>query len=464
MMYPDGLKLALVFPRVNCRSSDPPLGLASLCGFLRRHCPGVDVRIFDSSFDRSYSRILDEIGRFSPAIAGIFIDTVMFANAAGLIASFRYLGIPVIIAGGPHASMLPESLEREADAVFIGEAERSLAHYLNAFGTDAVACTPSAWITRDGRTIRNNAPALLPEEDLPTPDRGSLDMERYARCFHYLDSVGTRIRGTTMMASRGCPYHCSYCQPTVDRMFGKSLRYRSVGSVIEELQRLAADYRLSGFFFHDDTFFANLAWISAFVDQLRKTKLAIVWGCNSRVDSLDKDIIIRARESGLRVIHLGIESVVDRIVNGMYRKRLPLEKISRWIDWLAANRINALGFFMIGGPSETEEEIRKTIRFARSSRLAEATFSITTPIPGTELHEFIKNSAGYLLSDEYRDYNYYSRRAFEGNNVPMKKLHRMQLRALVGFYLAPRRLRYILRHLFSIQGIRKLLVKMQRYV
>jgi radical SAM superfamily enzyme YgiQ (UPF0313 family) len=117
---------------------------------------------------------------------------------------------------------------------------------------------------------------------------------------------------------------------------------------------------------------------------------------------------------------------------------------------------------MLGAPTETREEINKTIRFAASLDIDEATFNITTPFPETYLHDMVKK-LNYKLSNDFSDYNYYSKRSFEDPHMPAKKLKYYQRKALLSFYLKPRRWRYLLRHFTSVHGFRKLLTKIGRF-
>ncbi|MBM4047352.1 MAG: radical SAM protein, partial [Planctomycetes bacterium] len=258
------------------------------------------------------------------------------------------------------------------------------------------------------------------------------------------------------------PFGCTYCQPTLRRLFGPKLRMRSPENVVAELAELKARYGVDGVFFHDDTLTARREWVLEFCDRLERERLSLLWACNTRANTLDEALMRRMHSAGLRNIHLGIESGCERILRDVYRKGIEPEEVRGVVDCAKRVGVTVLGFFMLGAPTETASEVERTIRFARSLRLDEATFAITSPLPGTYLHDRIAGD-GYRMSANLADFDYYSHRAFEDPKLPYAKLKLLHLKALLLFYLHPYRWRYILRHLVSVAGWRKLIQKVRRY-
>jgi anaerobic magnesium-protoporphyrin IX monomethyl ester cyclase len=169
-------------------------------------------------------------------------------------------------------------------------------------------------------------------------------------------------------------------------------------------------------------------------------------------------------KNGLRKIHFGIESGTQRILNDVYNKKINIKDMENTVRLAKKIGIHMLGFFMIGAPGETAEEINSTIALADKLPLDEATFSITTPFAGTSLYEKIKQSPDYEISKEYEDFDYYRKTPIKKGGISTIKLRYLQINALFMFYTHPARLRYILRHLFNLRGIKRLYRKLKRFV
>jgi radical SAM superfamily enzyme YgiQ (UPF0313 family) len=235
------------------------------------------------------------------------------------------------------------------------------------------------------------------------------------------------------------------CQPTLRNLFGAKVRYHSPEWVHDEMVRAKVLYKVDGVFFHDDTFTANKEWCYEVCKAIQP--LEMLWGCNIRADTVTPSLLQKMYIAGCRNVHIGIEAASDRIRNGCYRKRLGLQTIIQACEAIHKIGISAMGFFMLGAPGETDEEIEDTIRLACRLPLEEATFSICSALPGT-----------HLFNEHYTAGNldYY------GSDAPWK-LRRKQYEALLRFYLGHHK-GYLLKHLASRQGIERLLGKCGRFL
>lgn len=458
-------KVCLVYPRHQYLSGDPPLGLGYIAAYAR-NSNVADITLIDSTFVRHlslpyiYSRIRQE----RPDILGIYVDTLMFNNAREVMRWARANGTFVIV-GGPHASVSPQTCIDDADVVVIGEGEEAFTDIISHYRHRNFAHIPSIWWWHKGELVKNEIGLKKIDIDaLPFVDRDIFDMEQYLLYWHYLDSVGMGIKGTTMITSRGCPFRCAYCQPTLEKLFGKRIRRRSPQNVVEEMRWLKDRYGIQGIFFHDDTFMIERNWIAEFCSELEKSGVDLLWGCNGRIDRVSDDLLKRMHGCGLRNIHFGIESGSQRVLDKVYNKGISLERIHDLITTTKKIGITTMGFFMLGAPTESEEEINATIRLANKLPLEEATFSITNPLIGTDLHDMVSQNPDYKISENFSDFDYYRKRAMSGGNISYGKLKWLQKKALIFFYLSPIRLRYIAGHFRSLSGIKKMIQKIRRFV
>ena len=247
------MRVGLFFPRFKYRSGDPPLGVGYLAAQLLKHTRA-EVSVVDTTF-MTRRQVLAVLAGEKFDLAGISVMSAAAADGFWIAENIKkhHPGTCVVF-GGPHATILPETvLERGcADAVATGEGEETLAELVNqSLSFEGV---PGLIHKKNGRIVRNPLrppPASL--DALGVPAYHLLDMEKYTRAWFQMDAVSPALRGTNIIATRGCPYACAFCQPTLDRLFGKKLRLRSPGHIVAELLMLRDRYRIQSFIFADDT-------------------------------------------------------------------------------------------------------------------------------------------------------------------------------------------------------------------
>jgi radical SAM superfamily enzyme YgiQ (UPF0313 family) len=457
-------KVCLIYPRFKYISGDPPMGVTYLASYLKKHCPGIEVCIIDTTFANPLKHVFAYLGKNKPDILGVYADCTMVDRAVVIADWAGSRNIPVIF-GGPQPTVDPEYFIAHADIVVRGEAELPLKEIVENWRDKKLQHISGIWWKDNGEIIKNPPNNnFLQLDDLLFPARDLLPMDRYIYNWSYLDTVDIGKRGTTMMVSRGCAFSCSYCQPTLRQMFGNRVRLRSPGNVVAEILALKERYGIGGIFFHDDTLTVDHHWLGEFCRRLLEEKMPVLWGCNSRVDTINENILKNMYAAGLRVIHFGIESGSQRILDEIFSKKITLDQSRSAVSLAKKIGIHAMGFFMLGAPTETAKEIAQTVSFACNLRLDEASFSLTTPLIGTDLHRTLVNPD--KLKTQYRitpgHLDYYSRYALKGGLHP-RRIKFFQLKAILFFYLHPFRFRYIIGHIFTPRGYKKLLNKIRRF-
>ena len=460
-------RVALVFPRTRYQTGDPPLGIAYLAAVLRRERPELDVRIIDATFLGGERRLLRAVHAAGADLVGVFADSLMLPQAWAVAREARAAGA-FTLAGGPAASVEPERLVPPFDAALVGEGELQIAAIVDRVLEHApMDDLPNLVLRGDGdQTVATESRPCPPTlDDLPLPAWDLLDMKRYVRLWPYLDSVRIDTRGTNVVGSRGCPWRCTYCQPTLSAVFGRRVRRRSPESLAEEIVTLRRRYGVEGVFFHDDTLTANERWVMALCDALARVPGRISWGCNSRVDVLTPELVDAMVDAGMRSVHLGIEAGSARVRRDVLDKHVDLDHLATILERLRRRGAHALGFFMLGAPSETFREMLSTLRLARRLPLTEATFSITTALPGTRLHDRTAADPRFVLR-EGPSADYYNDRNFDDleSAVGTRTIRALQLAGLAGFYLHPHRAGYLARHFTSPGGLKKLAMKSARFL
>lgn len=448
------MNILLIYPSYKYISGDPPLGIGYIAAIIRKHFPNFNIKILDTTFMTRWSSVYNEILRYRPDIVGISVNSLHYPRAYRIAKFCKEHGIFTIV-GGPHVTVAPNSFSGAADLGIIGEGEITIVSILENFSSKNLAKIPGTVVYSEPPTI-NPTPKFIDDLDsLPIAERAENEIENYIKNFMYFDGLDFNVRGTTMIASRGCPYQCTYCQPTLRKIFGTKIRKRSPESIYSEIQFLKKKYNINAVFFHDDTLFFDPEWSFELINYLGKAR--IIWGCNSRVDNITEELAKEAARNGLKIVHLGIESANNRIVNEIYKKNIDLERVNEVIAMLNRYGTKALGFFMFGAPDETLREIRKSIKFIKNSDLSEVSISITTPLPGTALFDSFKIKNDILSFDYYRGTPVKRR-------IPRWLLRSLQIYAFLLFYLTKKHISYIIRHLKSRIGMRRLLQKIRRYL
>jgi radical SAM superfamily enzyme YgiQ (UPF0313 family) len=243
----------------------------------------------------------------------------------------------------------------------------------------------------------------------------------------------------SIFTSRACPYRCIYCH----NIFGKSFRARSPQSVVAEMKHLHETYGIRSFEILDDVFNLDRKRVLGICDRIARSGLGITLAFPNglRGDLLDAEQLEALKRAGTIYIALAIESATDRIQK-LIRKRMDLESVGRAIEIARSLHIHTHGFFMIGFPGETLEEMEATVDFLVSSDLHTFNLFMATPYEGTELGEMARRMGREVVSDFSLDY--YSERFVNMTEVPAAAINGLRRRALVRFYIDPVRVYRIL--------------------
>jgi radical SAM superfamily enzyme YgiQ (UPF0313 family) len=455
------MKTLLVFPRFKYPSGDPPLGVAYLAASLRAQ--GLDADVFDATFVRDpLAALREKLSHTRYDLLGITALTSMLDAVRDIAALGKQVSPHTrIVAGGPHATVDPEgTLALDGvDAVALGEGEIILPELVRS-GL-CLEGQPGFWFRRDGEIVRNPSADCIADLDaVPFPAWDLLDMKQYLSLWYQLDAIRPGLKGTSVVASRGCPFNCAYCQPTLRTVFGTKVRRRSPGNIIAELRELKERYHIDGVMWLDDTFLVDRAWMRELCEGMIAAGLGLLWGANVRADVADRESLALMREAGLRVMHVGIESATQRILDEVYQKGITVEQVRRTVALGREIGLSVRGYFMIGAPGETEEEARATVRLANELPLDDVTFSITTPLPHTHLYENTK----HLVDREFSSFDYYKTPVYKaGITIPPRKLDRIKKMGYLSFYLGRRRLWRTVKSVIGPSGVQRMLLKLKRF-
>jgi radical SAM superfamily enzyme YgiQ (UPF0313 family) len=415
-------------------TSSPHLGLAYIAAFLQSK--GVMVKIFDRTYS-DWDTLETELDRMRPAFAGITCNTLLTAQAlkAASIVKAHDRRTRVIM-GGTQPTIMPGELlkERNVDIAVIGEGELTLHEIVG--GKDLREVHGIAFRGPDGEILFTPPRAYVNDLDsLPFPARGLIPMDSYLNTRMGRTAWALSRPATTVMCSRGCPFHCSFCSSHL--IFGRKVRYRSPENVIQELQELKRGYGIRGVQFHDDTMTLNRAWLNRLCDLMIENRLGLEWFCNARVGTVDLELLRKIERAGCTTITFGVESGSQRVLDRIIKKGITIEAIRDTFKLVRKTGLILHSTFMLGSPGETREEIERTIAFARELNPDVAHFAITIPFPGTEMFK-MANEYGRLTFNSWNDFHFFRSAVFESSEFDIPYVKRTLKRAYRSYYFSPR--------------------------
>lgn len=435
----------MVFSRFQSRQTAMfPLGLGYIASVLDRagyeieivDCPSEGYEtILDIGKDRlvyglSREEIRDRIAKFNPDAVALSCLFSTLENRMLMIAEVAKEVNPdiVVVCGGPHVSAFYERLARNpaVDYCVIGEGERTAGDLFAALnGKGKIEDVGSLCYRRDGKIVIQPRTQWIENlDELRYPARHLVDMERY---FQIGKVQGLRIDGESrlrvaqMTTSRGCPFQCTYCGKDVT--WGKEYRTHGATYVLDEMEHLISTYGIDRFAFQDDNFTADMERAGEMFDGMVERKLNITWEAHNGlgVNFLSPELLEKMKASGCVSFTIAVESATDATLRRVRKPNYitlapPIVKKAKELD------IEVRGFFMIGFPGETREEVQRTVEYAADLNLAVSSFALVTPLPGTVLYNECVEAG--MIDETTVDFEDFSFGAFELelSQVPVDEL------------------------------------------
>lgn len=401
----------------------PPLGLAYIAASLSRS--GYEVKIIDAvaekfwqNYDWENHRLrglnFDEIIERIPldvrwlGISNLYTFSFLVATSLSEAIRAKMPNVPIVF-GGAHSTMMPEyALSKPCvDAVVLSEGEEAAVQLTKAYeGEYSLSDIDGLAYKNNGRIFINPKTKFIKDLDtIPFPRRDLLPMENYFIAREPHGNVRTR-NWTTMIASRGCPYGCTFCNTPM--IWQRRWRIRSPQNVVDEIKSLVRDYDLQEVHFEDENLALRHNWMMEFCDLLVKEKLNIVWQPSNgiRAESATEETVAAMKRAGCTHITIAAESGSPRILKEVIRKNLKLEAVVNAVKVINRHRFKSAVYFMLGLPGERKRDVLKSIRLAgRLARMGttEVDWSIFSPLPGSELTNQLAERGIVDVSESFFD-------------------------------------------------------------
>ena len=383
----------------------PPIGIMSLSAVLKR--AGHECVMFDQANPETPNEfIVEQIRLQQPGLVGLsFLSTTSYPYAKILAREIRAADAAVPLAfGGVFASLNAYLVKEQCPEVtFVcrGDGEQLLLDLIDRID-DPSSVAGVTW-ARDGKVVTNpNRPLDRNLDQWPFPDRESLPLDFVESMPLDVPAVLSMDRFTTMQTSRGCPWPCVFCDIPIFNE-GK-WRSRSAAHVVAEFEQLRRE-GYGSVYFVDDHFLLQPKRIEAICTGINEAGVTIPWGCEGRVDSTAQHLFPAMVKAHCRTLMFGIESGSQAVLDRL-KKEQTLEEVETAVTNAKQAGIEIVhGFFVVGTPGETVEDMRSTFDFAARLQLDTFGFNRLCVYRGTPLwHEYLQRG---LVNDAEDWYKYF---------------------------------------------------------
>jgi anaerobic magnesium-protoporphyrin IX monomethyl ester cyclase len=404
------MDVALINAPVRLRNEharlSPPLGLAYLASSLMEQ--GFSVTALDFNVSGLNLRRVDSLLLGDrPRIVGISTTTETYGNALAIARRVKECSPDTsVVLGGAHPTIMPEAVlaEKSVDFVVVGPGEHAMVglaeHLVRAQG-DLSSLPGIGYVDDLGWAVVNPRADLSHPDDLPRPARDLFPLEFYQDAWNVLTATGS------------CPYRCSFC--SASSLWHGRRRMRSPEHIVAELEELVAVHQVERVFFTDDIFTLDRRWVWELLEGLRTMKHRVSWGCATRVDLVDAELVCEMAAAGCTGIQFGVESGSQRILDSV--KGIDKGQVVAAVRAAVQAGVDAVCSFMIPLPEDTHETLQESLEFMRTLRAegARIYLSYTCPFPGTHFYEHADELGLTILTDDWSE--------FDAKHVVMQTRH-----------------------------------------
>jgi radical SAM superfamily enzyme YgiQ (UPF0313 family) len=339
----------------------PPLGLATLAGYLR---DDDEADIQDEHVERLRTDALPDL-----VVIQVYITSAH--RAYQLADNYRRRGVHVAL-GGLHVTSLPDEASRHADTIFLGPGEDTWPQFLEDFRQ---GCAASAYQSRT-RTLAG----------IPPIRRDLIKRRLY-------------LVPNSIVVSRGCPHVCDFCYKEAFFEGGRSFYTQTVDAALAEIERLPGRH----LYFLDDHLFGDRRFAGALFDGMRG--MGRLWQAAGTVNAiLQPGLLERAVDAGLRSLFVGFESLTPANLIEQRKYQNLRRDYSAAIRRLHELGVMINGSFVFGMDADEPSVFDRTVDWAIEHGIETATFHILTPYPGTNLHRRLTDQ-GRITSHDWDLYD-----------------------------------------------------------
>ena len=411
-----GAPIKSAFERLG-RSDLPPLGILYLASSLLK--AGHRVRVHDVNLEGLDSGLVERVCAGRPQVVGLGTLAPAWSRVVTLARQLRRRlpASTLLVAGGPDATTRTARYAELGcfDAILVGEAEQTMVRLCEAYPE----IPKMAGVLPAGEPAEAvEMPPQVTPDAVPFPARHLLPMKRYRGGPAF--KLGRH--STSIFTHRGCPYQCTFCEKGVHE---GPVRLRSAESILEEVRRVRRDQEIHDIRFIDDVFMINPTILDQFLELVLSSGERFQWLSTARVDLISEKLLRKLKRAGCYRLEIGIESGSERVLE-MVNKGITTDQMVRALEATRKVGMETIANFIMGFPTETEEEIRQTMAFALRLQPDYAAFFTFYPFEGSK-----------IVRAHHLDGEVDHQRVAEVFPVPTEKVLRLVDEAYAQFYFRP---------------------------
>jgi len=367
----------------------------------------------------SYARdLLSRIREFKPDfVAFSVINPHLFISVALSNLIKNNYDLPIIF-GGHHPTANPEDTisQKSVDMICVGEGEEAMLELVSKWqkGED-YKNVQNIWVKIGEKIFRNPPrPPIQNLDDLPLPNRDLLDPRH----------LSSEMYGANFITGRGCPFQCTYCHnvylQNLYKGLGRYVRFREIKYVIDEIKYVIERYNIRKLTFSDDTFTLDKKRTMEFC-RIYKKEIGLPFICQTRVDTINRELLEALKDAGCEQIDMGIEAGDDYLRRSILNRHISRAKIFHGFKLAKKIGLRTASFNMIGIPFETNKTVRETIEINRAVGPYIALCTLFAPFRKTKLGDFC-HEKGWIKSPVEKLHGYYYDTVLELPSISRKEL------------------------------------------
>lgn len=363
-----------------------PAGLGQIAQALQER--SIEYECLDMRLGYSFNDLKKRLANFRPDLIGISMITLEYKNTYKMISDIKALFPDVkVVVGGHHVTILKEKVLEECKPIdfgIVGDGEEAIVElcedHLNLGEIKGLI------YRRDGEIISTG------------PRNPVEDLDQYAFARYDKFNLRRYSRQIPIHSSRGCAFQCTFCP---NKLLGQKFRVKSVRFFVDEIEYwYKKGYRQ--FAIDDDNFTLNKERVYKICDEIERRGLKeLLIRCSNglRADRVDKNLLRRLKEIGVREVGFGVDGGNNRVLDSL-KKGETIEKIEEAVSIACELGLDVKLFIIVGTPFETEADIEDSIKFAKKYPIARVNFNNAIPYPGTEMFEYVKKNNLFLIPPE----------------------------------------------------------------
>jgi len=363
-----------------------PAGLGHIAQSIEEN--SIEYDCLDMRLGYRFKHLEKKIKQFRPDLVGISMITLEYRNTYQMISNIKEM-IPniKIVVGGHHVTILKEKVLDDCHSIdfgIVGDGEDAIIElckdYLNYREIKGLI------FREDGKIIyTGDRPPIEDLDKYSFPKYKKFDLRRYSKQI-------------PIHSSRGCVFQCTFCP---NKLLGQKYRVKSVKYFVDEVEYwYKQGYKQ--FAIDDDNFTLNKTRVYEICDEIERRELKELFiRCSNglRADRVDRDLLKRLKEIGVREVGFGVDGGNNKVLVSL-KKGETIEKIEEAISIACELGLDVKLFIIVGTPFETESDIEDSIRLAKKYPVARVNFNNAIPYPGTEMFDYIKKNNLFIIPPE----------------------------------------------------------------